>query len=125
MTDLTLRTFLIKYETVTNLSDTPAIEHKELDAAYFQQGLGNGGSGEDGDGFVVFKDCQHKPVFTVRASSVVSIEEIRDNEPQFQTVYVSGSSPMSDAAITEFCDSMTRRFRQQLGRDGGTSVATA
>lgn len=125
MTDLTSRAFHIAYETVTNLSDSLAIEHKMIDAAYFQQGLGNIGSGSDGDSFVVFKDCQHKPVFTVRASSVVSIEEIRDQQASSYTINMSGNTVMSEAEIDEFCENMARRFRQQHGRGGGAGAAAA
>ena len=116
MNDLSLRSFHVSYETVTNLSDSLAIEHKMVDAAYFQQGLGNAGNGTDGDGFIVFKDTQHKPVFSVRAASVVTIEEIRAEQAGIQTFTIEGTtSPMGDAEIKQFCDNMARRFRQQRG----------
>lgn len=78
MTELSLRTFEIRYETLMlQHGDTLTLASKELEAAYYQQGLG---IGEDSGAFVVFKDCQHKPVFAVRASAVVTIEEIRDRD---------------------------------------------
>jgi len=127
MNDLSLRRFHVSYETVTNLGDSLTIEHKVVDAAYYQQGLGNVGNGADGDSFIVFKDDDYKPVFTVRASSVVTIEEIRGQQagaetPGIQTFTIEDATPpMSDAEIQEFCDNMARRFRKQRGDDPKSS----
>lgn len=119
MPDLTLRTFEIAYESIETGADTLVLIRKELDAGYFQQGLGNVGSGTDGDGFIVFKDCQHKPVFAVRASAVVSIEEIRQRESPSITVNVSGQVASEE--------DLARTVRNAVRRDrpGGASTVAA
>jgi len=80
MPDQTLRTFKVFFESPLNagtFTATTTLE-KAVQASYFQEGGISGISSDDSKRFVVFKDADHKPVFTVRAASVITIEEIRD-----------------------------------------------
>lgn len=83
MPDLTTRTFRVCFESPINAGTHNVIApvEREVKAAYYQEG-GIGGIVVNDDGsnkrFMVFKDVDHKPVFTVRAASVITIEEIRE-----------------------------------------------
>lgn len=120
MPDLTLRTFDVCYEapSLAAANSTSRFD-KRVDAAYFQQGLG---VGEDSDAFVVFKDCQHKPVFTVRATSVVTIEEIRDEQssllaPEMQARALGPSGYGSSIGYTTVVTLGGTATVQQAGTD--------
>lgn len=115
MPELTLRTFEVHYETPIGPNGTLMVLDKTVSAAYYQQGFGRAMDDKDGEAFVVFKDCDHKPVFTVRASSVVSVEEIRPEAGNI-TINVSGAA-VSEADIAKVVRDAVRR--------GGPSGRTA
>lgn len=80
MPDQTIRTFKVFFESPVNagMCNVLTVLDKDVQAAYFQEGGISGIGNDDSKRFVVFKDLDHKPVFTVRAASVLTIEEIRD-----------------------------------------------
>jgi hypothetical protein len=114
MPNLTTRTFEVVYEgpSITSADSTGRFA-KTVYAAYFQQGLG---MGEDSDGLVTFKDTDHKPVFTVRAGLVITIEEIRDQQA------AAAVTPEMQARVTACSGAVTPLSNSTTYTTGGPAI---
>jgi len=121
MTDLALRTFKVFFESPSGVNGNTIVLDKDVHAAYYQQGFGRDAKAYDGDAFIVFKDCDHKPVYSVRAASVLSVEEIR-SEPAAVTINVSGSV-ISDDELATIVRNAVRCHTRGSGPETGLMAA--
>jgi hypothetical protein len=88
---------------IVNTGDVPTLHASRIEAAYY--GIE--------DGFMTFKDADHKAVYTVRPDHLVSIERAHDTEP----VMAAFEGIMRQAAETGHAKGVIRAPRP-IGRNG-------